>query len=234
MTRPLVKLHNVRRTIGKFELHIPEWTVEPGTVVGLVGPNGAGKTTLLRLLAGVDQAHSGEVSVLGMDPAVDFNRIRIQCAYMTDNQPLFNVRISRLIHLLSAYYPTWDADHVDLLLKRFELDPNQQVEKLSKGQGTRLRLILAMAFHPTLLLLDEPGVGLDLSGRRSLLESVVDIAGQGKQSVIISSHHLEDVERISDRLLVLDGGTIQMEGQTDELIQDGCSLEELLLEVGAA
>ena len=234
MTSPLVQLRNVRRTVGKFELHIPEWTVKPGAVVGLVGPNGAGKTTLLRILAGVDPAHSGEVSVLGMNPTTDFNQVRTRCAYMTDNQPLFNVQISRLMYLLSAYYPTWDADHVEALLKRFNLDPNQRAGDLSKGQGTRLRLILAMAFHPTLLLLDEPGVGLDLSGRRSLLESVVDIAGQGQQSVIISSHHLEDVERISDRLLVLDDGRVIKEGQTDDLIEEGRSLEEFLLEVGAA
>jgi ABC-2 type transport system ATP-binding protein len=234
MTDALVQLNDVRCTRGDFELHIPEWTIQPGQVVGLVGPNGVGKTTLLRLLAGIDPAQSGSVAVLGMNPASEYVAVRSRCAFMADDQPVFSMRISKLLKFMSGYYPSWDSGHVDELLERFEIDPKANSSALSRGQGTRLRLLIAMAFRPDLLLLDEPGTGLDLAGRRELLKSVVDIAGSGHRSVVISSHQLGDVERICDRLLVINDGTVLREGTAEELIQDGQTLEDAMFAWGAA
>lgn len=234
MTDALVQLNDARCTRGKFELHIPEWSVEPGQVVGLVGPNGVGKTTLLRMLAGIDPAQSGSIAVLGMNPVSDYVAVRSRCAFMSDDQPVFKMRISKLLRFMSGYYPSWNSDHVEALLERFALDPKANSNTLSRGQATRLRLLIAMAFEPDLLLLDEPGSGLDLAGRRELLKSVVDIAGSGKRSVIISSHQLGDVERICDRLLVLNKGQVLREGTAEELIQDGQTLEDAMFAWGAA
>lgn len=234
MSNALVQLNDVRRARGDFELHIPEWTVRPGQVVGLVGPNGVGKTTLLRLLAGIDPASSGTVSVLGMNPVSEYVAVRSRCAFMADDQPLFSMRISKLLKFMSGYYPSWDTSHVEELLERFELDPKANSNNLSRGQGTRLRLLIAMAFRPDMLLLDEPGSGLDLAGRRELLKSVVEVAGSGDRSVIISSHQLGDVERICDRLLVLNQGQVLREGAADELISDGQTLEDAMFAWGAA
>jgi ABC-2 type transport system ATP-binding protein len=234
MSNVLVQLNDVRCARGDFELHIPEWSVQPGQVVGLVGPNGVGKTTLLRVLAGIDPAQSGRVAVLGMNPVSDFVAVRSRCAIMSDDQPLFTMRISKLLKFMSGYYPSWDDAHVGELLERFKLDPTANSSTLSRGQGTRLRLLIAMAFRPDVLLLDEPGSGLDLNGRRELLKSVVEIAGSGSRSVIISSHQLGDVERICDRLLVLNDGQVLREGSTEELIHDGQTLEEAMFAWGAA
>lgn len=234
MPDALVQLNDVRCTRGSFELHIPEWTVRPGEVVGLVGPNGVGKTTLLRLLAGIDPADSGQISVLGMDPISNFVDVRSRCAFMSDEQPVFTMRIAKLLRFVSGYYPTWDAVHAEELLARFELDPTANTGTLSRGQGTRLRLLIAMAFRPDLLILDEPGTGLDLAGRRELLKSVIEVAGAGDRSVIISSHQLGDIERICDRLLVLNDGQVLRDGTAEELIEDGQSLEDAMFGWGAA
>ena len=142
--------------------------------------------------------------------------------------------ISKLLKFISGYYPSWDSSHVDELLERFELDTKANSNSLSRGQGTRLRLLIAMAFRPDVLLLDEPGSGLDLAGRRELLKSVVEVAGSGDRSVIISSHQLGDVERICDRLLVLNQGQVLREGAADELISDGQTLEDAMFAWGAA
>jgi ABC-2 type transport system ATP-binding protein len=136
--------------------------------------------------------------------------------------------------MVSGYYPTWDADLVERLLAAFELDPSRKVHELSRGQGTRLRLLLAMAFRPRLLVLDEPAAGLDLSGRRALLDSVLDVVRDPQRGVVISSHQLGDVERIADRLLVLNRGRIVRQGPSAELVAEDVTLEEALIEWGAA
>ena len=219
---------------GSFRLEVPEWRVPPGVVAGVVGPNGAGKTTLLELLPGLGHAPPGRVRVLGHNPATDPVAVRSRLGFMSDDMPVFALRVGRLLRLLSGYYETWDAALVDSLLDRFKLDPGRQVRDLSKGEGTRLRLITAMAFRPAVLVLDEPASGLDLGGRQALLESVLGVVGDSERSVIISSHMLADLERIADRLLVLDRGKVIAQGPTDELVGEERTLEEALVAWGAA
>jgi ABC-2 type transport system ATP-binding protein len=221
----------VRR--GDFTLNVPRWEVGAGEVVGLVGPNGAGKTTLLEALAGLRPIDDGSLSVFGLNPWDDPVGVRLSLGFMSDDLPLFAMRIDRLLRMLSGYYETWDAELVEMLLDRFELSPARKVWELSRGEGTRIRLITAMAFRPKLLVFDEPAAGLDLAGRRSLLESVLDVVRDPQRSVVFSSHALHDVERIADRLLVLNRGNVVRDGATDALVGDGRTLEEALEAWGA-
>jgi len=232
MKNELARISDLDIRRGSFSLKVEDWVLEPGEVVGLVGPNGAGKTTFLERLAGLRGSRSGEVSVFGRDPWKDAT-VREELGFMSDDMPLFTMRIGALLRMLSGYYRSWDADLVETLLEEFKLDPHDKVHTLSKGQGTRLRLITAMAFRPRVLLLDEPATGLDIQGRQSLLESVLDIVRDPERSVVISSHLLADVERVADRLLVLDRGRVVKEGPTDELVGDERTLEEALLDWGA-
>ena len=222
----------VRR--GRFNLEVPRWTIAPGQVVGVVGPNGAGKTTLLESLAGLRPVGSGAVRVFGLDPWDRPVEVRSALGFMSDDLPVFPMHIGRLLRFVSGYYPTWDPMLAMELLVRFHLDPRDKTHQLSRGQGTRLRLVLAMAFRPRVLVLDEPAGGLDLAGRRALLDIVLEIVGDPERSVIISSHQLSDVERIADRLLVLRRGSVIREGPTAELIGEGRTIEEALLDWEAA
>jgi ABC-2 type transport system ATP-binding protein len=233
-TTELVRIDDLGVRRGPFRLEIPTWSVEPGQVVGVVGPNGAGKTTLLESVAGLRPVGRGRVSVFGLDPWEEPTRVRVALGFMSDDMPLFAMRIDALLRTVSGYYPRWDAQLVVKLLARFEIDPTRKVHELSRGQGTRLRLLLAMAFRPRLLVLDEPAGGLDLSGRRALLDVVLDVVRDPERSVIVSSHQLGDVERIADRLLVLSRGQVVRQGSCSELIEDGQTLEETLLRWGAA
>jgi len=230
----LVDVRDLTVRRGTFRLELPRWRVPPGLVLGLVGPNGAGKTTLLESLAGLRATHGGTARVFGLDPWKEQARVRSELGFMGDDMPLFAMRVGALLRMLSGYYSTWDGALVEELLDRFKLDPRMQVYELSKGQGTRLRLITAMAFRPRLLLLDEPAAGLDLGGRMALLDSVLDVVRDPTRSVIVSSHLLLDVERISDRLLVLKEGRVVREGPTNDLVGDGQTLEEALVAWGAA
>ena len=233
-TSELIQLDGLNIRRGGFQLDIRSWTLAPGQVIGLVGPNGAGKTTLLEALAGLRPLDGGQARVFGKDPWIDPVAVRSDLGFMTDNMPLFAMKAGPLMEMLSGYYPDWDAALVSDLMDRFHIDPGKHVARLSRGQGTRLRLITAMAFRPRVLLLDEPAAGLDLAGRRILLDSVLDVVRDPDRSVIISSHLLADVERIADRLLVLDHGRVVQEGATNDLVGDDRTLEEALLEWGAA
>jgi ABC-2 type transport system ATP-binding protein len=229
----LVSAENLVVRRGRFALRVPQWNVAAGEVVGIVGPNGAGKTTLLETIAGFRYADAGRMSVFGFDPWRDPVDVRLSLGFMADDLPIFGMRIADLLRTLSGYYATWDQDLAQEMLRRFELDPKKNTTQLSRGEGTRVRLLAAMAFRPRLLVLDEPAAGLDLSGRRQLLESVLSVVRDPSRSVIFSSHLLHDVERISDRLLVLDGGNVIRDGQTDSLVGEGRTLEEALESWGA-
>ncbi len=229
-----IELRDLMVRRNGFTLRVPSWRVGRGEVIGVVGPNGAGKTTLLETLAGLRRPTSGTVRVFGCDPWLEPVAVRSRLGFMTDDMPVLVQRTDRLLRLLSGYYPSWDAGLVEELLARFRLDPRAKAHQLSKGQGTRLRLVTAMAFRPAVLVLDEPATGLDVGGRRALLESVLEVVGDPERSVIVSSHMLADVERVADRLLVLNAGEVVAEGPTDALVGEDRTLEEALVAWGAA
>jgi len=230
----MIRVHDLHVRRGAFDLHVADWSVQAGRVVGIVGPNGAGKTTLLRALAGLDDDAEGRVEVLGFDPRVDPESVRFRLGYMSDDMPLFRLRIDKLLWTVSGYYPSWDGRLVETLVERFELDGRKGVWELSKGEGTRLRLILALAIQPRVLVLDEPATGLDIAGRRKLLETVLEVVDDPFRTVLISSHMLADVERIADELVVLSHGRVVRSGPTDALVGETRTLEEALIEWGAA
>jgi ABC-2 type transport system ATP-binding protein len=230
----LIDVRGLQIRRGRFTLDVPTWRVEPGEVVGLVGPNGAGKTTLLEAVAGLRCVDDGTVRVFGLDPWQDPVAVRSALGFMSDDMALFEIRIDRLLQMLSGYYRTWDPALVASLVERFEIDLQSKVGELSRGQGSRLRLVTAMAFRPRVLLLDEPAAGLDLSGRRRLLESVLEVVRDEERSVVISSHVLADVERMADRLLVVAEGRVVRQGATSDLVGEGRTLEEALEVWGAA
>lgn len=234
MSERLIEIKDLKVKRGSFLLNIPQWHLEAGQVTGLVGPNGAGKTTLLETLGGLRWSDGDAVRIFGLNPWREPVKVRSSLGFMSDDLPLFDMRIGPLLQMISGYYPTWDPKLVEQLLERFKLDPTARVDQLSKGQGTRIRLVTAMAFRPRVLLLDEPATGLDLAGRRALLESVLEVVRDPSCSVVISSHMLQDVERISDRLLVLNEGEVVKEGSTAFLVGERRTLEEALMEWGAA
>jgi ABC-2 type transport system ATP-binding protein len=222
----------VRR--GGFRLEVPAWRVAAGQVVGVVGPNGAGKTTLLEALAGLRPIDGGSLRVFGLEPYARPVEVRTALGFMSDEMAVFELRVDRLLRMVSGYYPSWDAELAGQLIERFAIDTRRKAGELSRGQGTRLRLVMAMAFRPRLLVLDEPAASLDLAGRRKLLESVLEVARDAERGVVISSHLLHDVQRIADRLLVLGAGRVVQEGDTASLVGDDRTLEEAVEAWGAA
>jgi ABC-type multidrug transport system ATPase subunit len=219
---------------GGFELRIPEWRVDEGQIVGVVGRNGAGKSSLLRLLIGLDRPTAGEVVVVGRDPALFPVEVRRAVGWVGAERSTSNASVAVALKRLSGYYPSWDEALCRTLLDRFDLGADQPVSGLSRGEASRFALVAAMSYRPRLLLLDEPGDGLDLAGRRGLIASVLGFMRDGGGAVVISSHQLVDLGRLADRLLVLDDGAVVHDGDYLELVPEHRSLESMVVAWGLA
>lgn len=229
MSEILVQFDGVVAKFPTFHLQVPAWEVRSGEVVGVVGPNGAGKSTLLKLIPALLSPARGTVRVFGLDPLTHPVEVRSRLGFFQESAFGGSGKISKVLRLLSGYYPSWDHGYAQELLTRFELDADAEMFTLSKGQRQRMRLVCVMAHRPDLLVLDEPAAGLDLAGRRLLLETVLSYMQREGCATIISSHQLLDIHRLADRLLVLGDGQIVHDGATHEVVPDQETLEEAMV-----
>jgi ABC-2 type transport system ATP-binding protein len=203
---PKVALDNVRLTVPR------------GVVFGLVGVNGAGKTTLIRHVLGLLRAATGSVRVFGRDPAADPAGVLVHVGYLSEEPDLPGwMRVGELLRYTRAFYPTWDQDFAEELRASFALDPAARVKHLSKGQRARAGLVLALAHRPQLLVLDEPSSGLDPIVRRDILGAVIRTVAEEGRTVVFSSHLLHEVERVADRVALIDRGRVVFSGALDHI-----------------
>jgi len=217
----VIEIYGVTRKFGaKRALDNVSLAIPRGVVFGLVGANGAGKTTLIRHLLGLLQAQTGSVRVFGLDPVQEPVRVLARVGYLSEEGDLPGwMRVDELLRYMRAFYPTWDEVYAQDLRRQFELDPAAKVKTLSKGQRARAGLLVALAYRPELLLLDEPSSGLDPIVRRDILGAIVRTIADEGRTVLFSSHLLDEVERISDRVAMLKGGRILFTGELDEIKQ---------------
>jgi ABC-2 type transport system ATP-binding protein len=127
------------------------------------------------------------------------------------------MRVEELIRFTRTFYPGWDDDYAGSLQRMFELDPTQTIQQLSKGQRARVGLLLALAYRPKLLVLDEPSSGLDPLVRRDILRAVIETITQEGRTVLFSSHLLDEVERVADHVAIIESGRIIRNEPMEEL-----------------
>ncbi|HEX7449472.1 MAG TPA: ABC transporter ATP-binding protein [Pirellulales bacterium] len=217
----VVQLENVTRVFGdKRALDRVNLRVPRGVVFGLVGANGAGKTTLIRHVLGLLRAQHGTVRVFDRDPVADPVGVLSRVGYLSEENDLPGwMRVHELIRYTQAFYPTWDPEYAEELRRTFQLDPATKVKHLSKGQKARAGLLVALAYRPELLVLDEPSSGLDAIVRRDILGAIVRTIADERRTVLFSSHLLDEVERVSDCVAMLNRGRIVFAGELDAVKQ---------------
>jgi ABC-2 type transport system ATP-binding protein len=197
--------------LDNLSLRVPR-----GAVFGVVGANGAGKTTLLRHLLGLLRPQAGSVKVFGLDPIADPAGVLGRVGYLSEDNDLPPwMRVRELLRYMRAFYPSWDDAFAEQLRLNFALELAPRVRELSRGQKARLGLLVALAYRPELLILDEPSTGLDPLARRDILAAVLRTVAQEGRTVIFSSHLLDEVERVSDHVALLDRGRIMVQGPLD-------------------
>jgi len=194
-----------------------DFEVQSGEVFCLLGPNGAGKTTTIEILEGFRRRTGGTVSVLGMDPQAQPARLRERIGIVLQECGFpRQARVAELIDSWRAYY-TKPRDLADLL-KVVELteDRNVQVRRLSGGQRRRLDLALALAGDPDLIFLDEPTTGFDPESRRRCWAAIENLRALGK-TIVLTTHYLDEAERLADRVAILQAGRIQVTGSVRQV-----------------
>lgn len=202
-----------RKVLDGVSLAVPA-----GSVFGFLGRNGAGKTTTIQILLGLLKPQSGGCSIGGRDPQTGAVAVRQSVGYVAEDQRMYDwMRIEEIIRWTGSFYPTWDPAYAQQLMRQFDLPAKGKVGTLSKGQNTRLALLLALAHRPRIVILDDPTLGLDPIAHKEFLRSVITLLQAEGATVFFSSHLLYEIEPVADRIAILDGGRIVKAAPTDEL-----------------
>lgn len=192
-----------------------------GAVTVLLGRNGAGKSTLLRLALGVLRADAGTLTVLGEDPWDKPDAVRTRVGYVPDVPDACGwMRFDELCRFARAHYPTWDQQEAERLAAQLEVPRRTKLARMSRGEGMKAMLVLALAPNPELLLLDEPFGGLDPLVREDVLRTVIGALREGERTVLCATHELDIAARIADRVALLEGGAIRVHGTLEDVLGD--------------
>lgn len=233
---PVLQVSHVSKTFGsKRALSDVSFEVMPGDIFGFVGHNGAGKTTLIRAIVGVAGFDAGDIRIAGRSVLTDALACKRVCAYVPDNPDIYDylTGIQYLTYLADIFEVPADVRRarIQTYAERLGLvsDLGSLVSSYSHGMRQKLVLIGALVHEPTLMVLDEPFVGLDPAAAHSVKEILRELAGRGS-AVFFSSHVLEVVEKLCDKVAIIKAGELRAYGPTVEVVGDE-SLEDVFLEM---
>lgn len=215
-----ISLENVKKTLGNREvLKGISFTVEMGDIFGYLGPNGAGKTTTIRILLGLFQANSGKLEILGQD--INLSETRKKIGFVLDYDGLYdNMTAEENLEYYSQIYGLFKVwGRINELLDMVDLGnrAKDRVNTYSKGMRQRLALARAMVHDPEVLILDEPTAGVDPSGQIEMRQIMLDVARKKNKTIFLSSHNLDEVQRICNRIALIDRGEIKLYGELESL-----------------
>ena len=185
--------------------------VPKGSIFALLGPNGAGKTTTIKMLLNMVRPTSGRATVMGTDSTrigpAEFSRI----GYVSENQELPEwMSVRELLDFCRPMYPTWDQDLCRQLVHQFDLPLSKPIKSLSRGMRIKAALLSSLAYRPELVVLDEPFSGLDALVRDEFMRGLLELSDRTEWTVLVSSHDIDEVERLVDRVGVIDRGSLRV------------------------
>ena len=211
-TENLVKKFRRVDALQGLTLNVP-----PGAVYALVGPNGAGKTTAIKILMNIFRATSGRAEVLGLDSSLIKGRQFETIGYVSENQELPEwMPAGVFLAYLRDFYPTWDRNLENELVKQFDLPLDRKLRHLSRGMRMKAALAASLAYHPKLIVLDEPFTGLDPLVRDELIQGLLDRAEES--TIFVSSHDLAEIESFASHVGYLEEGRLRFSEELATLV----------------
>ncbi|RMF29981.1 MAG: ABC transporter ATP-binding protein [Chloroflexi bacterium] len=216
----VVEVRDLRKYYGEIKaVDGISFTVEQGEIFGMLGPNGAGKTTTVEIIEGLRQADSGQVTVLGLDVRRHPDAVKARIGVQLQTTALFpRLTVREVLNLFRSFFPqSREADEL-IAMVNLQEKANTLTRDLSGGQRQRLSVALALVNRPEIIFLDEPTTGLDPQARRSLWEVIEQVRSAGA-TVFLTTHYMEEAERLCDRVAVIDHGHIIALDSPDALIR---------------
>ncbi len=213
-THGLTMRYGNQTALDTVDLRVPE-----GAVYVLVGANGAGKSTAMKVLLNLERPNAGRAEVFGLDTTSHGPQVRAQVGYIPESHEHAYAWMTcgRLIQHAAAHYPAWDHAYADRLVAVLGVRLDRKVGTLSKGETRRLQFVLALAHRPPLLLLDEPTDGLDPLVRNRTFAQLAEHLADTPTTVLISTHHIQEVESLADHIGVLAAGRLVAQMSRDDL-----------------
>jgi ABC-2 type transport system ATP-binding protein len=206
----VIKINDLSKTYeSQHVLKKLNWQIEQGDIIGLLGKNGTGKSTLLKSILNMSSIDTGTISIFDEDHADLSAKTKARIAYVPqENDEIPWLSVNDLIQFRKQFYRVWSDEKVKKLVERWDIDLNKKIEKLSPGQVHRVLIILALAPMPELIIFDEPAAALDPAGRRAFLKEIVALASEDNITIIFSTHITSDLERVANKVAILNQGHI--------------------------
>jgi len=216
---PIIETEKLTRTFGQTEaVRELSLQIQPGSVYAFLGPNGAGKTTTIKLLLNLLRPSSGKARILGVDSSRLGPKELAQIGYVSENQQIPEwMTVAQMLHYCRPMYPTWDDAFCKKLLKDFNLPEDRKLKNLSRGMKVKACLVSSLAYRPKLLVLDEPFSGLDPLVRDEFIRGILELSEQDGWTIFISSHDIDEVERLADWVGVIQNGHLKLSETTEAL-----------------
>ena len=211
----VLEIKNLSKKYGnKQALKDVSFTAEKGEVIGLLGPNGSGKTTLIKILAGIIKKYEGEVKIDSQN--VNY-KTKEFVSYLPDRFFLDpNLTIAQTQALFEDFYSDFDGEKFTSFIEQMSLDKKMKVSNLSKGMTEKLNLALVLSRHAKLFIIDEPIAGVDPVAREQILDAIIDNIDPDS-TLVITTHLVRDIERIFDRVIMLNKGSVELNDSVENL-----------------
>src|SRR5689334_15123062 len=213
-----IEAHGLRKTYGStVALDGVDLQIADGRIVGLIGPNGAGKTTALNAIVGL-ASYDGQLRVLGRDPWTERDALIGDIGFITDVAVLPRwIRVAQVLDFVAGIHPRFDRAKAEAFLEKTSIRKTSKVKTLSKGMVTQLHLAIVMAIDARVLVLDEPTLGLDLLYRKQFYDALLTDFLEHPRTIVIATHHVEEVERVLTDVLFINRGRIVFSGSMEQI-----------------
>lgn len=231
----VLEVTNLKKEYPKFKLDGISFSIERGSIMGLIGRNGAGKTTTIKSILNMIHITEGNIAYFGMDLNSHEEEIKKRIGYAGGAVDYYKKKkIKDIVKVTKTFYSNWSDEAYQKYLDLFSLDEDKTPSQLSEGMKVKLNLAIALSHGAELLILDEPTSGLDPVSRDELLEVFKYIAGQGV-AILFSTHITSDLDKCADHITYIRNGHLEATGPMDDYIREceakgmGSTLEEIMI-----